>query len=88
VLVGLRAAGLQARTPQAATYVWTRVPAGMGSVDFTTGLLEATGVSLTPGVTFGPSGEGYARIAIGLPTPRIHEAMVRLVEWVRGRSDS
>jgi LL-diaminopimelate aminotransferase len=81
VLDGLRAAGLRARSPNAAMYVWTRTPAGPTSVEYTTRLLEATGVSITPGVTFGPSGEGYARIAIGVPTPRLREAMTRLVEW-------
>ena len=85
VVAGLRAAGLEVRAPQATLYVWPRVPAGMKSEEFTTALLEEAGVSLTPGTAFGPGGEGYARISVGIATPRLREAMEWLVEWVGSR---
>jgi LL-diaminopimelate aminotransferase len=84
IVDGLRAAGLAVRSPQATLYVWPRVPAGMTSEEFTTGLLDDTGVSMTPGTAFGPLGEGYARISLGIATPRVREAMERVVAWVRG----
>ena len=86
VMDGLRAAGLPARVPQATLYVWPRVPAGMKSEEFTMALLEDTGVSMSPGSAFGPSGEGYARISLGVATPRLREAMERVVTWVRERN--
>ena len=60
------------------------LPAGYtDSTDFCARLLEETGVSTTPGVVYGESGEGYLRISLGTPTDRIQEAMRRMVEWVK-----
>jgi len=84
VLAGLRKAGFQADTPPAAIYVWAQLPHGYtDSMDFCTRLLEQTGVSTTPGVVFGQSGEGYMRISLGTATDRIKEAMARLEGWLR-----
>ena len=83
VLRGLRAAGLRARTPPATIYVWGEIPAGANSMEFCSQLVEATGVSTTPGVVYGNSGEGYFRISLGIATERIREAMERLVSWMK-----
>lgn len=70
-------------TPSSATlYVWVRLPEGTVSVDFASRLLEATGVSVSPGSAFGPHGEGYARITLGHPAERLAEAMVRWEKWM------
>ena len=45
-----------------APYIWLKVPNGMGSWEFFDILLEKVGVIGTPGVGFGPSGEGYFRL--------------------------
>jgi LL-diaminopimelate aminotransferase len=78
VLAGLRAKGLKPETPRAGLYVWTQIPAGYTSATFATHLMEKGGVSLTPGTAFGPQGEGYVRISLGLATPRVREAMERV----------
>ena len=53
-----------ARGSSAATfYLWFRVPDGEASEAFATRLLEQ-GVVVAPGSYFGPSGEGYARLAL------------------------
>jgi len=44
-------------------YLWFRVPDGETSEEFATRLLEH-GVVVAPGSYFGPSGEGYARLAL------------------------
>jgi acetylornithine aminotransferase len=44
-------------------YLWFRVPEGESSEAFATRLLEH-GVVVAPGSYFGPSGEGYARLAL------------------------
>lgn len=81
-VAGLRQAGFTVQTPPAAIYVWARLPEGEAdSTEFCTRLLEQTGVSTTPGVVYGQSGEGYLRISLGTATDRIAEAMRRLVAW-------
>jgi acetylornithine aminotransferase len=44
-------------------YLWFRVPDGESSEELATRLLEH-GVVVAPGSYFGPSGEGYARLAL------------------------
>ena len=69
--------------PSSATlYVWVRVPPGMTSARFASGLLEGAGVSLAPGTAFGLHGEGYARISLVQPVARLEEAMGRWERWM------
>ena len=75
---GLSKAGWQITKPSASLYIWTRVPTKESSVAFATRLLEHSHVVLTPGVGFGPSGEGYIRMSLTVPTERIQEAVTRL----------
>lgn len=65
--------------PSCATfYVWARVPALRKSMDFAIDSLAKADVLITPGVGFGPGGEGYFRIALTKPVARIREAVDRL----------
>jgi LL-diaminopimelate aminotransferase len=82
VLDGLSQASLIAHKPQAAMYVWSRIPEGRQSGEFTRMLLKETGVSVTPGSFFGTCGEGYFRISLSTPTPRVEEAMTRILAWI------
>ncbi len=76
---GLTAAGLVAPRPQAALYVWARLPAGETCAEaFARALLQTTGVAVAPGTFFGPAGEGYVRLAATAPVARLQEAMERL----------
>lgn len=86
VLTGLREAGFKVEPPPAAIYVWAGLPDGFkNSMDFCQRLLKDTGVSTTPGTVFGSCGEGYIRISLGTPTPRIIEAVDRIKAWVKSR---
>ncbi|MEA4931934.1 MAG: aminotransferase class I/II-fold pyridoxal phosphate-dependent enzyme [Anaerolineaceae bacterium] len=83
VYQGLIDAGFEVDLPEAALYLWAKLPEGFSDpVRFCADLLQDTGVSITPGVIYGPSGEDYIRISIVIPTDRIAEAMRRLKEWV------
>ena len=83
IVASLRQAGFRVEAPPAAIYVWARLPEGTtDSTAFCARLLEETGVSTTPGVVYGPSGEGYLRISIGISTERVEEAMRRVVQWM------
>jgi len=87
IVSALRKAGFTVNTPPAAIYVWARLPQGVtNSTEYCNRMLEQTGVSTTPGVVYGPSGEGYLRISLGTPTPRIKEAMQRVIDWVQGKA--
>jgi LL-diaminopimelate aminotransferase len=78
VVQGLRTLGWEVDVPRATFFVWAPVPAGGDSRAFATRLLEEAGVVVTPGVGFGPSGEGFYRVALTLNADRIAEAMERL----------
>jgi len=83
VYQGLVDAGFEVDLPEAALYLWAKLPKGFSDpVKFCADLLEDTGVSITPGVIYGPSGADYIRISIVIPTDQIAEAMRRIKDWV------
>lgn len=62
---GLNAVGWEIRKPAATMFVWARIPSSYSdSVLFVRDLFRKTGVLVTPGSAFGPSGEGYVRMAL------------------------
>ena len=75
---GLRSVGLEPLVPKATFYVWTRCPKGVTSIDMVSTLLEKCDIVATPGVGFGPSGDGYFRFALTVDTKRIAEAIERI----------
>ena len=77
VVQALTAMGWPLRPPAAAVYVWAPVPPGWTSVGFAAELLSRAGVVVTPGVGYGPSGEGYFRISLTVPDDRLEEALRR-----------
>ncbi len=58
----LTAAGLKCFGGVDAPYIWLKTPDGMGSWAFFDLVLDQANVAVTPGVGFGPSGEGYVRL--------------------------
>lgn len=59
---GLEEAGYTVYGGTNSPYVWLKLPDGMKSWDFFDKLLSEANVVGTPGVGFGPSGEGYFRL--------------------------
>ena len=74
----LTAIGLPAKPPQATPYIWVGVPVGQTSAGFTELILEEAGVVVSPGPSFGPSGEGFVRISLTVPDERLEEAASRI----------
>jgi LL-diaminopimelate aminotransferase len=74
----LRRIGWEVPTPLATFYVWIPCPAGYGSADLCTRLLEAADVVTTPGIGFGRTADGYIRAALTVETPRLLEAVERI----------
>ncbi|HET7578214.1 MAG TPA: LL-diaminopimelate aminotransferase [Bacillales bacterium] len=78
VVRALDAIGIQTEKPRGSFFVWAEVPGPFTSGEFAETLLEQTGVVVTPGIAFGPSGEGYFRISLTAPDQRLEAAVDRL----------
>ena len=84
LLVGaLTAIGLEVAPPQATPYLWVPVPDGHDSASFTQLVLEQAGVVVSPGPSFGPSGEGFVRLSLTVPDDRLEEAAGRIESSLR-----
>ncbi len=75
---GLKEAGYKVFGGENAPYIWLKVPAGMSSWEFFDELLNQANVVGTPGVGFGPSGEGYFRLTAFGTRENTIEAMERI----------
>ena len=64
-----------------APYLWVKTPKKMGSWKFFVYLLYGAGVVCTPGIGFGPSGEGYVRLTAFGDRDDCHEAIERISYW-------
>jgi LL-diaminopimelate aminotransferase len=83
MIEALAAIGLPAAPPRATPYMWVRVPEGYSSAAFTELVLEEAAVVVSPGPSFGPSGEGYVRISLTVPDERLAEAASRIASSLR-----
>ena len=75
---GLADAGLPCDAPSGTFYVWVPVPRGTTAAALATRCLTEAGVVVTPGTGFGEAGEGYIRLTLCSPIPRLREAVERL----------
>lgn len=82
----LAAIGIATDPPRATPYLWIRVPEGHDSASFTELVLEQAAVIVSPGPSFGPSGEGYVRISLTVPDERLEEAASRIASSLRVES--
>ena len=65
--------------PDATFYLWLPIPKRFKtSKDFTSALLETSGIVAVPGSAFGKFGEGYARISIVAPKDKLFEVIDRM----------
>ena len=71
-------AGFTAPVPKGTLYHWIPLPKGVKSADFATAAMEEEGVIVLPGSAFGAAAEGFFRIALTAPEPRLEEAIGRL----------
>ena len=79
----LAAIGLDVDPPQATPYFWVRVPEGHDSASFTELVLEQAGVVVSPGPSFGASGEGFVRLSLTVADSRLEEAARRIESSLR-----
>jgi len=74
----LRANGFEIEPPRATLYLWIPLPDGLASAAFQKRALDDVGVVTLPGSAFGAGAEGFFRIALTVPVPRLIEATERL----------
>jgi LL-diaminopimelate aminotransferase len=78
VCAALAEIGIDVTPPKAAIYIWAPVPEGHSSASYCELVLEQSGVVISPGAAYGPSGEGFFRISLTVPDERLSEAVERL----------
>ncbi len=78
---GLTEAGFTVYGGENAPYIWLEVPNGMTSWEFFDRLLNECQIVGTPGVGFGPSGEGYFRLTAFGQAENVAKAVERIKSW-------
>jgi len=81
LVAALAEMGLRVRPPKASLYLWARLPEGRTSLEFASRLLDDIGVVVTPGIGYGPHGEGYVRLSLTLPDEQMEEGLRQLAGW-------
>lgn len=78
---GLEGLGWKRPNAHGSMFVWAKLPGGRtDSMAFCEELMEKAGVVVTPGASFGPSGEGHVRMALVLPPDQIALAVEAIRE--------
>ncbi len=78
---GLEGVGWERPNAHGSMFVWAKLPGGRtDSMAFCEELMEKAGVVVTPGASFGPSGEGHVRMALVLPPDQIALAVEAIRE--------
>jgi LL-diaminopimelate aminotransferase len=78
VVAALRDIGVDVTPPRGTIYIWAPVPEGHTSASYCELVLEEAAVVVSPGSSYGPSGEGFFRISLTLEDERLAEAVERL----------
>ncbi len=88
LIEGLRRAGWVVEPPRGTMFVWAPVPEPYreaGSLEFTKLLLEKALVAVSPGIGFGPMGEGFVRFALVENEHRTRQATSSIRRLLKGR---
>jgi alanine-synthesizing transaminase len=86
---GLRRAGWLVEPPRGSMFVWARIPEpfrAMGSLGFSKLLLEQALVAVSPGIGFGPMGEGHVRFALVENEHRIRQATRLIGQFLKQKT--
>ncbi len=81
---GLCRAGWPVEKPRGTMFLWARIPEqfrALGSLEFSKLLLEKALVAVSPGIGFGPLGEGWVRFALVENEHRIRQAARGIKRW-------
>ena len=84
---GLCGAGWPVQPPKATMFLWAPIPEpfrAMGSLEFSKALLQKALTAVSPGVGFGPMGEGYVRFSLIENEHRTRQSMRSVKQFLKG----
>jgi alanine-synthesizing transaminase len=87
LIEGLHRAGWPVEAPRGSMFVWAPIPERyrpLGSLEFSKLLLEKALVAVSPGIGFGPMGEGHVRFALVENEQRTRQATRSIKQFLRG----
>jgi alanine-synthesizing transaminase len=88
LIKGLLEAGWIVEPPQASMFTWARIPEpfrAMGSLEFAKLLMQEAQLAVSPGIGFGPLGEGFVRFSLIEDDARVRQAIARVGEFFKER---
>lgn len=80
ILSALPQLGLEAQKPSASLYIWAK-PTEVNVNQYVESALSDAHVSLAPGQAYGPGGQDFIRISVGVPDDRLEIALDKLRVW-------
>ena len=83
---GLQRAGWPVEPPRGSMFVWAPIPEqyrALGSLEFSKLLMEKALVAVSPGIGFGPLGEGHVRFALVENEHRIRQATKSIQHFLK-----
>ena len=83
MLTTLRSLGFECYGGENAPYIWAKTPENSPSWKFFEEMLYGAHVVCTPGVGFGPAGEGYVRFTAFGSHEQTDEALLRIEKWLK-----
>jgi alanine-synthesizing transaminase len=86
LIEGLQKAGWSINPPNASMFVWARIPEtfqGMGSLEFAKQMMREARVAVSPGIGFGPMGEGFVRFSLIENLERTREAARNIARFLQ-----
>jgi alanine-synthesizing transaminase len=89
LVAGLKRAGWEVEPPRGSMFVWAPIPEryrAMGSLEFAKLLMEKALVAVSPGIGFGPMGEGFVRFGLIENEHRIRQAARNIAAMLRGEN--
>jgi alanine-synthesizing transaminase len=86
LITGLKRAGWPVEAPKGSMFVWAPLPERYreaGSLEFSKQLMEQALVAVSPGIGFGPLGEGFVRFALVENEQRIRQATRAIGQFLK-----
>jgi alanine-synthesizing transaminase len=86
LVTGLNRAGWPVEKPRGSMFLWASIPEtyrAAGSLEFAKLVLEKAAVAVSPGIGFGPLGEGHVRFALVENEQRIRQATRAIGQFLK-----
>jgi alanine-synthesizing transaminase len=86
LVAGLNRAGWPVESPRGSMFLWAAIPEkyrAIGSLEFSKLVLEKAAVAVSPGIGFGPLGEGHVRFALVENEHRIRQATRAIGQFLK-----